>query len=758
MNILGKLPSSRAFLFGVTIALGLATSPKAQDLPLYKDAAQPVEARINDLLGRMTVEEKARQLDMYAGSESLINRKTQTIDNHTHAKPEAVFDPGMAEKSLGTLGVGSIHDLYPSPQLYNKIQKWVIQSNRLGVPALFIEEGLHGYMGYGQTIFPQSVNLASTWNVDLARQTAAAIAMEARAHGVAMILAPVLDVARDPRWGRVEEDFGEDPFLSGQLGLNYVLGMQGDSLAADHSCIAEPKHFAAHGSPEGGLNTSPVHAGEREVRSVMLKSFEPSILEGHALSVMVAYHDIDGVPCTGNPWLLNKVLRGEWDFQGFALSDLGAIRRLYNDHHTAATPADASRLAVNSGVDMQFYDFDHDVFQNAIIDGVKSGQVSRATLDAAVSRILRVKFLLGLFDHPFVDESLDAKVRRAPAHLDLSLDVARQSMCLLENAHDLLPLKKDMKRIAVIGPNANIARLGDYAEAAAEGPEYGMLEQIKKTVSPKTKISFSDGGSIDSAVALARKSDVVILALGENSKVSGEGHDRSDLNLPGNQEALLEAVVKAGQPVVLVLQNGRPLTIPWAAEHVPAILEAWYPGEFGGRAIAETLFGDNNPAGRLDISFPKSVGQLPVFYNHFPSKNMNYIQGNDAPLFAFGFGLSYTSFKYDNLKVTAPAAGGNSDILVSFDLMNTGNRDGDEVAQVYSRETTASVATPVRALKAFSRVHLKAGEMKSMTLHVKSRDLEVWGASQEWRLEPGEFTFWVGGSSEAQLSAKINLN
>ena len=745
-------------LFAVLAAMSSIVAISAQESSLpYKNATLPVDQRIADLVSRMTLEEKVRQLDMYLGAESLIDKKTQTIDNHTHAKLDAIFDPALAEKNLGNLGAGAIHDLYPSPQLYNKIQGWIIAHNRLGIPALFIEEGLHGYMGYNQTVFPQSVNLASTWNVELAKKTGAAIAAEARANGVAMILAPVLDVARDPRWGRVEEDFGEDPFLSGQMGLNYVLGMQGESLATDHTCVAEPKHFAGHGSPESGINTAPVHAGEREVRTVFLKTFEPAIREGHAMSVMVAYHDIDGVPCTANPWLLQKILRDEWGFQGFTLSDLGAIGRLYKDHHTSATEADACRSAVNSGVDMQFYDFAHDVFQNAIIDGVKNGQVSQATVDAAVSRILRVKFQIGLFDRPFVDESLNTKVQRAPDHLALSLEVARQSMCLLKNENHLLPLKKNMTNIAVIGTNANITRLGDYSEAATEGPEFGMLEQIKKIVSPTTQISFSDGNDIQAAVALAEKADVIILGLGENQKISGESHDRSDLNLPDNQQALLEAVTKVGKPVVLVLQNGRPLTIPWAAEHVPAILEAWYPGEFGGRAIAETLFGDNNPAGRLDISFPKNVGQLPVYYNHFPSKNNDYVQGNDSPQFVFGFGLSYTTFKYANLHVTTSTSGSNSDVQVSFDVTNTGDRDGDEVAQVYARETTASVATPVKALKAFSRVHLKVGERRTLSLRIKRSDLEVWGASQQWKLEPGEFTIWAGGGSDAKLSTKFEL-
>jgi beta-glucosidase len=372
---------------------------------------------------------------------------------------------------------------------------------------------------------------------------------------------------------------------------------------------------------------------------------------------------------------------------------------------------------------------------------------------------LRAKFMLGLFDHPLVNPDLERSVCRSQAHLDLSLEVARQSMCLLKNHGHLLPLDKNVKRIAVIGPNANVVQTGDYTghQASLDTPEYGIFEQVKKIVSPGTQVQFNDGQDIGDAVALATNSDVVILGLGENSRISGEGHDRSNLDLPGNQEQLLEAIVATGVPVVLVLENGRPLTIPWAAQHVPAILEAWYPGEFGGRAIAETLFGDNNPAGRLSISFPKNVGQLPEFYDYFPSKRNRYVDGDDSPQFVFGFGLSYTTFKYDDLNVTAPPPGSDDDVLVTFDLTNTGDRDGDEVAQAYVRETTASVATPQRALKAFSRIHLKAGETRSVTLHIKKNDLAIWGAKQEWSVEPGEFTVWVGGDSRATLSKKFNL-
>src|SRR5258706_4252357 len=681
LNFLGD--QRRPFFLILTVAIvaltGEISALRAQDAPPpYKNAGLAVDARVADLVGRMTLEEKARQLDMYFGCEDLLDKnKNQTVDHHTHAKPDAIFDPEFAKKSLGNLGVGSIHDLYPRAKLSNRIQEWVIKSSRLGIPALFIEEGLHGYMDYDETVFPQSINLATTWNPELARRTGGAIAAQARANGVAMILGPVLDVARDPRWGRVEEDFGEDPYLTGELGLSYVQGMQGDSLNTDHTVVAEPKHFVGHGSPEGGLTMSPVHAGEREVRSIMLKSFEPAVRAGKAMGIMAAYHDIDGVACAGNSWLLNKVLRDEWGFQGFVLSDLGAIRRLYDTHHVADSPTNAVLLGINSGVDMQFYDFSHETFQNAIINGVKTGRVSETTLNHAVARVLRVKFLLGLFDHPFVDEKLDGTVRHCQAHADLALESARQSMCLLKNEGNLLPLKKDIKRIAVIGPNANIARLGDYSDGAHEGSQQGMLEQIKQLVSPTTEVLFSDGKDINEAVALARRADAVILGMGEWQKISGEGSDRSDLGLPGNQEELLEAVAGAGKPVVLVLQNGRPLAITWAARHVPAILEAWYPGEFGGHAIAETLFGDNNPAGRLPITFPRSVGQLPVFYNHFPSRKDSYIEGDSSPLFVFGHGFSYTTSQYDDLCVTAPPVTSCDDVLVSCKVTNTGGRESD---------------------------------------------------------------------------------
>jgi beta-glucosidase len=716
----------------------------------YKRSEVPIERRVDDLLQRMTLEEKVRQLDLYSGARALVDKHT----DDTHAASDALFLPDRAESLWGSLGVGGIHDLNPTPLQANTIQKWVVDHSRLGIPALFIEEALHGFDT--GTVFPAPINLSATWNPQIAQQTGAAIAAEARATGVGMILAPVLDLAREPRWGRVEEDFGEDPYLTGQLGLAYVRGAQGERLNADNTVVAEPKHFAGHGSPEGGTNTSPVHLGERELRTVMLKSFEPAFREGHAMATMAGYHEIDGIPVTADPFLFKKILREEWGFQGFVLSDLGAIQRLYTVHRVAATPKDATCMAIKSGVDMQFYDFDHAVFQKALIDCVHDGSLSQADLDRAVGSVLRVKFALGLFDRPFVDPALNPRVHRSPQHLAVSLESARESMTLLKNDGDLLPLSKSVRNIAVIGPNGNIARYGDY-ERETNGEHISLLDGVRALI-PQATIAFDAGEEIPAAVARAKDADVVILGLGEWQGISGESFDRSSLDLPGHQEQLLEAVVATGKPVVLVLENGRPLTIGWAKQHVPTILEAWYPGEFGGQAIAETLFGDNNPGGRLTITFPRGVGQLPMFYNSDPSRTYKYVDDDGKPLFPFGFGLSYTTFGYDHLAVQPPAAGSRDDVKVTVDITNSGDREGDEVAQLYVREDVSSVETPSRSLKGFSRIHLKPQETRTVVFRIPQDQLAVWNVEGRWVVEPGKYTLWVGGSSLASLTTSFLLN
>lgn len=740
--------SLAATLLGALLSLATAQEPTSS-VPLYRSSNAPVEQRINDLMRRMTLAEKVRQLDLYSGAKDLMDKRT----DDTHASPDAIFQSDKAQATFGTLGCGAIHDLYPTPEQSNDIQKWVIGHSRLGIPVLFIEEALHGYND--GTVFPAPIGLAATWDPETARQTASTIAAEARSHAVGMILAPVLDLARDPRWGRVEEDFGEDPYLTGQMGLNYVRGAQGSSFSTDHTLVAEPKHFAGHGSPEGGTNTSPVHIGERELRSVMLKSFEPAFREGHAMATMAAYHEIDGIPVTADPLLLKKILREEWGFQGFVLSDLGAIQRLYKVHHVSATPQEAACTAISSGVDMQFYDFPHDTFQNALIDCVHKRILSNEDLDRAVHAVLRVKFLLGLFDHPFVDTTLSDRIYRSQPHLAVSLRSARESMTLLKNDSQLLPLSKSIHTVAVIGPNADVARYGDY-EKEQNGLHISLLDGLRKEL-PAATIIFDEGKDIATGVEKAKQAEVVILGLGEHEGISGEGFDRSNLDLPGNQEQLLEAVVATGKPIVLVLENGRPLTIRWAKEHVPAIIEAWYPGEFGGQAIAETLFGDNNPAGRLSITFPRSVGQLPIFYNSDPSRNEKYIDDDGQPLFPFGFGLSYTTFRYERLTIQSAPEGAHGNVRVSVDVTNIGDREGDEVAQLYLRQDTSSVETPDRSLKGFSRIHLQPHETRTVSFTVPESELAIWNAEGKWVTEPGAFTVWVGGSSRAMLTAKFTL-
>jgi beta-glucosidase len=721
----------------------------AQKEPLYKDAHAPVDERVDDLLGRMTLQEKVRQLDMYAGATSIVSSYT----DKTHAAGSATFVPAKAQALWGDLGVGAIHDLNPTPVQANAIQRWVIAHNRLGIPALFIEEGLHGFNT--GTVFPAPLGLGDTWDRQLLKETGATIGSEARATGVDMLLAPVLNLARDPRWGRVEETYGEDPYLTSQLGLNYIRGMQGTSLDTDHTAISEPKHFAAHGAPEAGTNTSPVDMGQRELRMIMLPPFRTAVEQGHAMSIMAAYNEIDGIPMTDNPFLLKTVLRKEWGFQGFVLSDLGAIQRLYTAHKVAATPEDAACMGIRAGVDMQFYDFPHAEFQNALMDCVRDGKLPEKDLNRAVRSVLRVKFELGLFDHPYVNPSLDAKVYRSPAHLAVSLRASLESMTLLKNEHHLLPLSKSIQSIAVIGPNGDKARYGDY-ENNQNGLRINMLEGIRDLL-PHSKVTFNDGTDVASAVAAAKQADVVIMGLGEWQGISGEGYDRSNLGLPGKQEQLLEAIVATGKPVVLVLENGRPLTIDWAEKHVPAILEAWYPGEFGGKAIAETLFGDYNPGGHLSISFPQTVGQLPDYYDTDPSRILRYIDSNGKPLYPFGFGLSYTTFQFDHLAVHAPIPGSHGDVIATVNVTNTGKLAGDEVAQLYVRENVSPVETPRRSLAGFSRIHLNAGQTKTVTFRIPQKQLAIWDVNERWKIEPGVYTVWAGDSSTAKLSAQFTL-
>ena len=880
-------------------AVASAPAPERQpdtlQEPEYRDARLPISSRVADLISRMTLLEKARQLDLYMGS-SFVDR----MRNDTMMASDAAFDETGVEALLGDAGVGAIHDLYPpNSDIPNRIQTWLLNNSRLGIPALFAEEALHGLCCPGNTAFPQVIGLASTWNPGLVGRVGAAVAAEMRASNIHFTFGPVLDVARDARWGRTEETFGEDPYLVSRMGVAIVRGLQGEALDSDHTVIAEPKHFAGHGSPEGGRNTAPLHAGPREMAETMLPPFEAAVIEGGALGIMCAYHEIDGIPCAASPDLLTGLLRGQWGFEGMVLSDLGAIRLLLDRHRVAADPADAVRQALSAGMDMQYYDFDHKVFEDAVVSSVENGLLDIAIVDQAVARILGLKFRLGLFENPFIDPALAGRVKRRSEHLALNLEAARESICLLKNEGGLLPLGKDLRRIAVVGPNAAQARFGDYS-STGDGKSISLLAGIRAAVSASTDVSYVDGtrggsraplsvnwletnhggsgllvqlyanadlidpplstridptidynwvatlpaaglpvdrfsarwtgilapertvsgtlsippqdamrvwldgdlvldswdgasalqapltlhegkryalkveyrkmgggskvivgwsddaGSVADAVAIAREADVVIAALGEHSGISGEGIDRSDISLPEDQMELLRAVHATGTPVVVILMNGRPLTIEWAAGNAPAVVEAWYPAEFGGRALADVLFGDYNPAGRLPVSFPKSVGQLPVTYDRKPSSATGYVDMDWRPLFSFGHGLSYTEFTYSGLTVTRDGTSPYN-VGVSVVVENTGARDGDEVVQLYVRDVLASVTTPVRALKAFERIHLKAGERRTVAFALGERDLTLIDREMKRVVEPGSFEVYVGGSSEAALKAEFRI-
>jgi beta-glucosidase len=722
-------------------------NPKAPVKYPYLDASLPVEKRVADLLSRMTTAEKIRQLDMYSGHE-VANMKGHEAESYSDS----------ARISIGTEGIGSVHDLYPlTADISNQIQRYAVEHTRLGIPVLFIEEGLHGYSGFGSTTFPIPLALAGAWDTAMVHKTGRIIATEMRAHGVAMVLGPVLCLPRDPRWGRVEETYGEDPYLAAANGVAMVKGLQGSKLSNPDAVLAEPKHFAVHGIPEAGSNMAPVNMGEREARSSFLYVFEKAIKEGGALGMMAAYSELDGIPCVDNKWLLKDVLRKEWGFKGFVLSDLGAIKMSLTTHKVAANPADALAQTLTAGLDMQFYDFPHDVFLNAITQALKSKQLPMSELDRAVANILRVKFMLGLFDHPYIDQSLIKKVFHTEESRQVALKAAQEGISLLKNENSLLPLGPGVHSVAVVGPLATSTYLGGYANN--EGKGVAIVDALRQKAGSDMKITYETGYSADTsaakqneliqkAVSLVSQSDVAVVVLGEDIKEVGEGKDRSDLELNKKQTRLIEVIQKTGKPIVVVLFNGRPLCINWVAKKIPAIVESWFLGETGGLAIADVLLGKVNPSGKLPITFPRSVGQLPYYYDHKPTSRHVYVDQDTSALFPFGHGLSYTSFQYSNLTITPASIPLNGSVNVSVTVKNTGKVDGTEVVQLYIRDVIASVTTPVKSLKGFNRINLKPGESGKVQFKLNHEELMFWNRQMKQVVEPGEFKVMVGSSSE----------
>lgn len=719
----------------------------------YKDPALPVERRVEDLLARMTVREKIRQLDMYWGNQVARMTGARGGEHTAEGHESEDWDEAKTKAALGTEGAGSVHDLYPlSAATANKIQRYAIEKTRLGIPVLFIEEGLHGYSGLGSTSFPIPLQLSGAWDTALVYQVGRAIATETRAHGIDMLLAPVLCLPRDPRWGRVEETYGEDTYLDARNGVAMVKGLQGQGVNHPDAVISEPKHFAVHGIPEAGSNTAPVNIGEREARSAFLYVFEKAVREGGALGMMAAYSEIDGIPCVDNKWLLTDVLRKEWGFKGFVLSDLGAIKMSYENHHTAASPADALAQTLDAGLDMQFYDWPHDEFMTAMQTALAQGLLTKATLDRAAGDVLRVKFMLGLFDHPYTDTTLVGRVFHTPEHQQLAVKAAQESICLLKNEGHILPLTSAVKSVALIGALAKSTYPGGYSnnEAKAISVLDGLRQRAGSSLTIRYEPGYGDStraGLLDSALDAVRQSDVAVVVLGEEPGVVGEGKDRAHLELSDKQLELIKAVVATGKPVVALLSNGRPLCIDWVAEHVPGIVETWFSGEQGGLAIADVLLGRVNPSGKLPMTFPRSEGQIPFYYNHKPTSLHRYVDEKNTPLFPFGLGLSYTTFQYSGLKIT-PATirrDGTADVQVT--ITNTGSVAGAEIAQLYVTDLVSSVTTPGIALKGFARVMLAPGESRVVHYRLGPDELSLWNRKMKRVVEPGEFKIMAGASS-----------
>ncbi|WP_313671902.1 glycoside hydrolase family 3 N-terminal domain-containing protein [Sphingobacterium multivorum] len=764
---------------------------QAQQLP-YKNSALPIEKRVSDLLGRMTVEEKVGQLSKLLGWDMYSkNGKQVTISNKLRK--------AVKEQHIGLLWATLRADPWTQKTLLNglspveaaratnAIQRYMVDSTRLGIPLLLSEEAPHGHMAIGATVFPTAIGQASTWNPQLIQAMASTIAMETYAVGGKNGYGPVLDLARDPRWSRTEETYGEDPYLIGQMGSAMIRGFQGEKIGERDKIIGTLKHFVAYAAPDGGHNGESVSFGERSLKQYFLPPFERAVKSG-AGSVMTAYNSIDGIPCSANSWLLNDILRKDWGFKGFVVSDLLSISGLNGGHATAATAEEAASQSIHAGLDV---DLSGTGYGSNLLRAVQEGLVEPAVLDTAVARVLRMKFNLGLFDHPYVDEKLVAQKVATTQNKTVARQVARESIVLLKNDQHILPLSKSLKRIAVIGPNADNAynQLGDYTAPQAEGKVQTLLTGIRAAVGNSTKVDYVKGcairdtsnSDIAAAVAAAKQADAVVLVLGGSSArdfktsyqatgaanvdpntvsdmESGEGFDRVSLDMMGDQIKLLKAIQATGKPLVLVTIMGRPLNLNWAADNVAAIVNAWYPGQEGGLAVADVLFGDYNPAGRLPISVPRSVGQLPVHYNHTKPKHHDYVEMSAKPLYAFGYGLSYSSFDYSNLQISLKENGNDFACTVSFDVVNNGKLAGDEVAQLYVVDEVSSVVTPVMQLKRFERKNIAAGKKERYSFQLTKEDLKLWSPSKAWKTEKGKFKFLVGASSDdIRLKGEMEL-
>ncbi|HEX9866659.1 MAG TPA: glycoside hydrolase family 3 N-terminal domain-containing protein [Acidimicrobiia bacterium] len=752
---------------------------------VYQDPNRPIATRVQDLLERMTLEEKVAQL----GSAWVF----QLLDGEELAPEKAaqVLRDGLGH--VTRISGASNLDSRDAARVANAIQRHLLEQTRLGIPAIVHEEICSGLMARGATVFPQAIGIASTWQPELAREVAEAVRAQMRAMGAHQGLSPVLDIARDPRWGRTEETFGEDPHLVAMMGMSFVRGLEGDDLT--HGVIATAKHFVGYGASEGGLNWAPAHIPTRELHDVYLHPFEAAVKTSGARSVMNGYHELDGVPCGADRDLLTGLLRDIWGFGGYVVSDYFAVRQLHDYHQVAGSYSEAATLALTAGIDVELPGTD--CYGQPLLDAVQSGLVSEITVDDAVARVLQAKFELGLFENPFVDPEQGLAMTDTPTHRHLARAIAAKSIVLLRNDR-ALPVPAGIDSIAVIGPNADDGRnlFGDYTYPAhiealiemknrenvfsvpfADGLDPEDAETSVTTIREAlverlgSKVKYARGCDVNGsstegfaeAVALASSCDMAVMVMGDKAGLtedctSGEGRDRLNLDLPGVQEDLVRAVVATGTPVILVLVTGRPGGSPWIHENCAAVVMAWFPGQEGAPAIADVLTGVTNPGGKLPISYPRSAGQIPVYYSHKISGGRShwkgdYVDGPVAPLYPFGHGLSYTSFQLSEVAVAPDVVSWNAEVTVTATLSNDGTREGDEVVQVYVRDPVASVTRPVLELKSFARVELPAGGSTQITFRLPAAQLGFHDRDIRYVVEPGQLEVLVGTSSRDLVEA-----
>ena len=761
----------------VQMVCTLGFTQSSPSLPAYKDPSLSIDIRLSDLLSRMTLEEKVGQLLCPLGWEMYEIHGNEVC-------PSGKFKQLIKERNVGMLWATYRADPWTKKTLANglnpemaakagnALQKYVMENTRLGIPMFLAEEAPHGHMAIGATVFPTGIGMAATWSPELVKEVGQVIAKEIRSQGGHISYGPVLDLTRDPRWSRVEETFGEDPVLSGILGASMVDGLGGGNLSQKYATIATLKHFLAYAVPEGGQNGNYASVGIRDLHQNFLPPFRKAIDAG-ALSVMTSYNSIDGIPCTSNHYLLTQLLRNEWKFRGFVVSDLYSIEGIHESHFVAPTKENAAIQSVTAGVDV---DLGGDAYTN-LCHAVQSGQMDKTVIDTAVCRVLRMKFEMGLFEHPYVDPKIAAKTVRRKEHIELARKIAQSSITLLKNENSILPLSKTINKVAVIGPNADnrYNMLGDYTAPQEDSNVKTVLDGILTKLSP-SRVEYVRGcairdttvNEIEQAIEAARRSEVVIVVVGgssardfktsyketgaavaEEGSVSdmecGEGFDRASLSLLGRQQELLESLQKTGKPLIVVYIEGRPLEKNWASEYADALLTAYYPGQEGGNAIADVLFGDYNPSGRLPISVPRSVGQIPVYYNKKAPRNHEYVEVSFSPLYSFGYGMSYTTFEYSDLQVVQKSA---RCFEVSFKVKNTGKYDGEEVSQLYMRDEYASVVQPMKQLKHFERFHLKKGEEKKVTFVLTEEDFFLVNYTLKKVVESGTFQVMIGSSSD----------